>query len=171
MKRPVYTIGHSNRSIEDFIGMLKMYSIKYLVDVRSKPYSAYNPQFIRKNLEASLQEHNLVYVYMGDAIGGRPANAGCYTNGRVDYSKVKETPLYRQGIERLKTAYVKDISLAIMCAEANPCNCHRSKLISATLAEDGISVMHIDEKGNLKTHDAVVKQMPGYVLATLFNGK
>jgi len=171
MKLPVYTIGHGNRSIENFIGLLKIYNIKYLVDVRSKPYSAYNPQFIRENLEASLEENNIVYVYMGDALGGRPPNQDCYTNGRVDYNKAKEQPFYKLGIERLKTAYVKNIALAIMCAEANPCNCHRSKLISATLVEDDVSIMHIDEKGSLKTHDAVVIEMYGQAMATLFNSK
>jgi len=152
MKRPVYTIGHGSRKIEDFTGLLKMYGIKYLVDVRSKPYSAYNPQFIRENLKASLEENSIVYVYMGDALGGRPANPDCYTNGRVDYNKVKEQSWYKLAIERLKTAYVKDISLAIMCAEANPCNCHRSKLISDTLIKDNVLIEHIDEKGMLKPH-------------------
>jgi len=169
MKRPVYTIGHGNRKIGDFISLLKTYGIKYLVDVRSKPYSAYNPQFIRENLQASLQENNIVYVYMGDALGGRPANTDCYTNGRVDYNKVKEMPWYKQGIERLKTAYIKDISLAIMCAESNPCNCHRSKLISSTLATEGVTVLHIDEKGCLKTHEVVIKEMFRDVPASLFD--
>ena len=158
MKPPVYTIGHGNRKIDDFIGLLKMYDIKYLVDVRSRPYSAYNPQFIRENLKASLQENNIIYVYMGDALGGRPANQDCYTNGRVDYHKVKEQSFYKQGIERLKTAYIKDISLAIMCSESNPCNCHRSKLISPTLATEGVTVLHIDEKGDLKTNESVMKE-------------
>ena len=168
MKRPVYTIGHGNRKIDDFIALLKTYGIKYLVDVRSKPYSAYNPQFIRENLEAALEENNIVYVYMGDALGGRPSNPGCYTNGRVDYNKVKEMTFYKNGIERLKTAYAKDISLAIMCAESNPCSCHRSKLISATLTEVNITVMHIDEKGKLKTHEKVMKEinLPGNSLFT-----
>lgn len=171
MKLPVYTIGHGNRSIEDFTGLLKIYEIKYLVDVRSKPYSAYNTQYIRENLKASLKENNIVYVYMGDVLGGRPANPVCYTNGRVDYNKVKEMPFYKQGIERLKTAYAKDISLAIMCAESNPCNCHRSKLISTTLTVEDIEVVHIDEKGCLKTHDAVVKEIYGDMPISLFNSQ
>lgn len=159
MKKPVYTIGHGNRKIADFISLLKTYNIQYLVDVRSKPYSAYNPQYKRENLKASLEENNIVYVYMGDALGGRPSNQSCYTNGRVDYTKVKEQPFYKLGIERLKTAYAKDVSLAIMCAEANPYNCHRSKLISTTLAKEGVGIIHIDEKGYLKTNESVMKEI------------
>ena len=78
-------------------------------------------------------------------------------NGRIritrsDLQKEFQKAVDKNDIERVKTAYAKDISLAIMCAEANPCSCHRSKLISNTLVKDDVLIEHIDEKGMLKPH-------------------
>jgi len=157
VKAPVYTIGHGTRAINDFIGILKLYAIDYLIDVRSRPYSAYNPHYIRENLKQSLEGNGITYVFMGDTLGGKPADASCYTNGRIDYEKVKQTIFFKEGILRLRTAYNKNLCIAIMCSESNPCHCHRSKLISEALAEQHIIVAHIDEKALIKTHEEVRK--------------
>lgn len=157
VKVPVYTIGHGTRAINDFIGILKLYAIDYLIDARSRPYSAYNTQYIRENLKQSLEEKGITYVFMGDTLGGKPADASCYTNGRVDYEKVKQTTFFNEGILRIKTAYDKNLHIAIMCSESNPCYCHRSKLISEVLVSEDITVAHIDERALIKTHEEVRK--------------
>jgi uncharacterized protein (DUF488 family) len=92
---------------------------------------------------------------MGDALGGRPDVSACYVNDRVDYVKVREMEFYQQGISRLRTAWEKQLPIALMCAEIKPQQCHRSKLIGNTLYEQNIDVAHIDEHGGLKTQDEV----------------
>ena len=153
---PVYTIGYGNRSIEDFIRLLQMYGIKYLVDLRSQPYSRYKPEFSKTALEQYLKQQHIRYVYMGDTLGGRPEDTDCYTDdGKVDYTILREKDFYRRGINRLHTAWEKQLPIALMCSEMKPEECHRGKLVGNTLVEQGLAVSHIDEAGNIKTQDEV----------------
>lgn len=89
-KKPLYTVGHGNRKINDFLKLLKEFKIEYLVDVRSLPYSKFNPQFNQNDLKFFLEENGIRYVFMGDSIGGRPEDKSCYDKeGKVDYEAVK----------------------------------------------------------------------------------
>ncbi len=152
---PIYTIGYGNRSIEDFIKLLQKYDVKYLVDIRSQPYSRYKPEFSKEALEQYLKKQQIRYVYMGDTLGGRPADASCYTEGKVDYTILREKEFYQRGIGRLHTAWEKQLPTVLMCSEMKPEECHRGKLIGNTLVEHGLAVSHIDEAGNAKTQDEV----------------
>lgn len=159
-KKQLYTIGHGNRSSEDFIGLLKKFGIEYLIDVRSKPYSKFNPQFCQNELKLVLEQSGIKYVFMGDAIGGRPKDISCYDEeGKVDYEAVKMKDFFINGIKRLKTAYYKDINVVIMCSESKPCECHRSKLIGKVLITDNIILKHIDEKGRIKDQSTVINEL------------
>lgn len=156
-KKPIYTIGHGARKAEEFLTLLKRYGIRYLVDVRSQPYSRYHPQFSQNNLKAYLEENDIRYVFMGDTLGGRPKDAGCYDeDGKINYEKVKTKDFFKEGIERLKTAYKKNLDVAIMCSERDPAQCHRYHLIAKVLDAETIKVMHIDDKGLLKSQWEVV---------------
>ncbi len=135
--------------------LLEKYSIKYLVDIRSRPYSRYAPQYNREAFAAFLHKNNISYVYMGDLLGGHPNDAGYYTDGRINYDKIWLSSFYRQGIARLVTAYEKQLSVALMCAEAKPQNCHRSRMVAPGLVSQNIPVMHIDELGTLKSHEEI----------------
>ena len=150
MKIPLYTIGHGNRSIETFLALLERYAIDFLVDVRSQPYSRYNPHFSKDVLETSIVQRGLRYVFMGDSLGGRPSDQSCYADGKVDYALVQKKIWYQQGIARLHTAWEKQLHVALLCSEVKPQDCHRSKLIGNTLLEQDIAVAHIDEDGELK---------------------
>jgi len=152
---PIYTIGYGKRSIEEFIELLQHYQIEFLIDVRSQPYSRYNPSFSKSALEKHLQEHNIQYIFMGDTLGGRPDDESCYIDGKVDYARVREKPFYQQGIARLRALWEKQLRAAIMCSEIKPHECHRGKLISNTLVEQQISVAHIDEFGDLKEQETI----------------
>lgn len=159
-KLPLYTIGHGNRKPQDFLSILKKFNIEYLVDVRSKPYSKFNTHFNQNELKLFLEKNGIKYVFMGDNIGGRPEDKSCYDEtGKVDYEIVKTKDFFKQGIERLKTAYNKNISLVIMCSESKPCECHRSKLIGRVLSVENINLTHIDEKGKLKSQNSVINQL------------
>lgn len=153
---PIYTIGYGNRSIEEFIGFLQQYDIKFLADIRSQPYSRYNPDYSKDALEKRLKQANIRYIFMGDTLGGRPRDDTSYQeDGRVDYEKVAEKEFYRKGISYLHTAWNKQLRIVLMCSELKPQACHRSKLIGKTLSKQNINVAHIDETGAVKTQEEV----------------
>lgn len=156
---PIYTIGYGARKIDAFIAVLKANNIAYLIDVRSKPYSRYKPDFSKTALEEHLHAHEIRYVFMGDLLGGQPDDLDCYTDGKVNYAKVSVKGFYQQGIGRLQAAYTQQIPVAIMCSEGKPEQCHRSKLIGKTLIAQGIELIHIDEKDQLISQDDVLLRL------------
>jgi uncharacterized protein (DUF488 family) len=159
-KKPLYTIGHGSRPAAEFLSLLQKFGIEYLIDVRSQPYSKFNPQYNQHELRFFLENNGVKYVFLGKNIGGRPVDNSCYDNeGKVDYEVVKLKEFFKEGIERLKTAYKKDIVVAIMCSESKPCECHRSKLIGQVLFIDNIMVNHIDENGKLKDQATVINEL------------
>src|SRR5579872_3661324 len=102
----IFSIGHGNRKIGDFLNTIKSFGIRYVIDVRSQPYSKFNPHFNQTDLKYSLERNGLGYVFMGDSLGGRPQDPSCYDNeGKVDYEKVKLKDFFLKGVERLITAY------------------------------------------------------------------
>lgn len=158
---PIYTIGHGNRSLEDFIGLLQRYEIAYVIDVRSQPYSRYTPHFSRPALEQSLKDQHIRYVFMGDMLGGRPGDESCYRNAKPQYDIIRTKPFYLQGIARLRVVWEKQLRVALLCSEAKPQECHRSKLIGNTLFEQQILISHIDENGFCKEQQAINMLLTG----------
>lgn len=155
-KTPIFSIGYGNRKIDDFIRLLYDYEIGFVVDVRSRPYSKFNPDYSQASLERHLKANAVRYVFMGDTLGGQPSDNSCYTDGKVDYDICKSKDFFKSGIERIKKAWVQDIRVALMCSESKPQDCHRSKLIGQALRENGIGMVHIDETGKIKTQDQVI---------------
>lgn len=157
---PLYTIGYGAREIPDFIGVLQVNNVAFLIDVRSKPYSRYKPDFSKQSLEGHLQAANIRYVYMGDTLGGMPDDPDCYDeSGKVAYEKVAQKGFYQEGIGRLRDAWQQQLRVAIMCSEGKPENCHRTKLISKTLLAQNIPVVHIDENDQLITQEDVMLRL------------
>ena len=167
---PIYTIGYGSRSIAELIELLQTHRIAYLIDVRSTPYSRYKPEFSKAPLANTLEQHGIRYVFMGDTLGGRPDDERCYVNGRVDYEKVKATEPYQHGIQRLRTAFSQQQSVVLMCSEGKPEACHRCKLIGATLMDEHIAVMHIDENGEQLTQAQVIERLTGGQLSMFGDG-
>jgi uncharacterized protein (DUF488 family) len=154
----IYSIGHANRDIDDFIRLLQTYKIEYLIDVRSSPYSKMFPVYNRETFSVLLKKNGFTYVYLGDELGGLPKDPTCYIEyidkkneeaRKIDYSKIEKKEFFKNGMERLKTAYAKGFHVAVMCSELNPEECHRSKLIGLTLQKEGIIIQHIDRDGKL----------------------
>lgn len=158
---PIYTIGYGAREIDAFITTLKVNNIDYLIDVRSRPYSRYKPDFTKEALTAYLERAGIRYVFMGDTLGGQPEDGSCYTDGKVDYDKLAATTFYQEGIGRLHDAFRQQRSVALMCSEGKPEQCHRSKLIGRTLAAEQIPIMHIDENDRLITQEDVMRRIDG----------
>jgi uncharacterized protein (DUF488 family) len=148
----IYTIGHSKHPIERFVALLQQHGVDALADVRSTPYSRFNPQFNRGKLQASLATAGIRYVFLGEELGARSKDASCYDEeGRVSYAKLAQTAPFRAGIERLLTG-MQQHRIAIMCAEREPLDCHRTILVSRELERAGVPVTHILQDGSLEPH-------------------
>jgi uncharacterized protein (DUF488 family) len=166
----IYTIGYGNRKIEDFIKILQDFDIRYLIDVRSKPYSKYNPDFSQDELKLALKGAGIIYGFLGDTLGGRPDCPCCYDNeGKVDYEEVKKQDFFIRGLLRVETAYQKKLKVVLMCSESKPEECHRTKLIGDELVKKNISLGHINEKGKLKSqYEIILKLTKGKNIVDLF---
>lgn len=148
----IYTIGHSKHPIERFVALLQQHGVDALADVRSTPYSRFNPQFNKEKLQASLAAAGIRYVFLGEELGARSKDTSCYDEeGRVSYAKLAQTAPFRAGIERLLTG-VRQHRITIMCAEREPLDCHRTILVSRELERAGVPVTHILQDGSLEPH-------------------
>ena len=154
----VLTVGHSTHPIETFIALLEKNGVTAIADVRSSPYSRFNPQFNRESLTASLKEHGIRYVYLGKELGARADDPGCYVDGRVQYDRLARRAEFREGIERVKRGS-RDHRIALMCAEKEPLDCHRTILVSRALEADGVPVTHILADGATEPHAATMDRL------------
>ena len=156
----IYSIGHGNKKIEDFIKELKTFEVQFLLDIRSKPFSKWNPQFNQNELRFKLEENGIKYVFVVDTLGGLPEDRSCYDyNGKVVYDLIKEKDFFKEGLKRLTIANEKHIKLAIMCSESKPEECHRSKLIGQELLKKKISLKHIVSDKLIKSQEMVMAEL------------
>jgi uncharacterized protein (DUF488 family) len=143
----IWTIGHSTRTIEDFIALLEENGIKLLADVRLLPGSKRYPHFNRDALEHSLGEHGIVYEHFPE-LGGRRKprpdshNTAWRNEAFRGYADHMETSTFENGIARLKKLADGRGPTALMCAEAVWWRCHRA-LVSDYLKARGVEVIHI----------------------------
>lgn len=154
----IYTIGHSDHSLEAFLGLLTMHRITAVGDVRSAPYSRHVPCFNKEALEPALRKHGVEYVYLGRELGARRPERSCYVNGRAEYERIAELSLFQDGIRRVCQGSER-YRIALMCTEKDPLFCHRCILIGRTLAITGKEVLHIHADGHLETQAAVEERM------------
>jgi uncharacterized protein (DUF488 family) len=153
-----YTIGHSTKTFDQLLSLLRQHEISVVADVRSQPVSRLNPQFNKKPLKMGLKEAGLSYVFLGAELGARSTDPNCYVNGKVQYDLLAKTNAFQQGLERLQKGVV-NFRIAIMCAEKEPLICHRTILIARHLHERGYTVRHILENGNLEDHDVSMDRL------------
>ena len=142
----IFTIGHSTRTLEDLVGLLQVYGVRLVVDVRSIPRSRRNPQFNQVNLSAGLKESGIGYVQLKELGGLRQPksdsqNKGWRNESFRGFADYMQTPEFEAGMNEL-IKLAKDGPVAIMCAEAVPWRCHRSLIADALLVR-GVSVEHI----------------------------
>jgi len=153
----IYTVGHSTHSFEEFLSLLKPHGVTAVADVRSVPHSRFNPQFSRPALEKELPAAGVAYVFLGKQLGARSDDPSCYEQGRVQYRRLARTPMFREGIERIKKG-AESYRVALLCAEKEPLDCHRTILVSRELESDRVRVAHILADGNLESHhDAMLR--------------
>ena len=151
MATEVFTIGHSTHSIEKFIELLAAHQIKVVADVRSSPFSKFNPQFNRDNLQNSLKATGIRYVFLGKELGARSEDPACYVADKVQYDRLAKTPLFQSGLDRVIEG-ANNYRIALMCAEKDPLDCHRTILVARELLKRGVTITHILDDGSLESH-------------------
>jgi len=159
----LYTIGHSNHSIEAFVELLHRHDIDAVADVRSQPYSRRHPQFRRDALGASLAHARIEYVFLGRELGARSDDPECWVDGRVDFARLSRTDAFQAGLDAV-AEHAAQQRVAIMCAEKDPLTCHRTILVcralelrSAPTSENGgadpWTIRHVLADGRLESHE------------------
>lgn len=154
----VLTVGHSTHALEGFVTLLKQHGVTAVADVRSAPYSRFNPQFNREDLAKSLLAVSIGYHFLGRELGARSDDPACYVNGRVQYDRLAEAEAFKIGIEQVM-ALADSSLLALVCAEKEPLECHRTLLVARALVARGVDVRHILPDGRLETHEAAMDRL------------
>ena len=155
-KKTIFTVGHSNRNIEDFVELLTNNGIELLVDVRTIPRSKHNPQFNTESLSVTLKKHKIGYLHTKELGGLRHpkkdsvVNLGWHNDSFRGYADYMQSPEFSGALDNLiRLSKVK--STAVMCAEAVPWRCHRS-LIADALTARGFEVKDIISLTSSKEH-------------------
>ncbi len=151
----VYTIGHSNRPIEEFIGLLREHGIERVLDIRTVPKSRHNPQFGQDQLPDSLAQAGIGYEYIRELGGLRKARKdtpnGAWRNASFrGYADHMQSPEFNEHVD-IVARMAQSTRCALMCAEAVPWRCHRS-MVADALAVRGVPAEHIINKGKTKPH-------------------
>ena len=154
----IFTVGHSTHEFEDFVSLLELHGVDAVADVRSVPYSRWQPQFNREDLTEALKSQGITYVFLGKELGARSDDPKCYENGQVQYRALAETPLFQSGIKRVREGS-RHKRIALMCAEKDPLDCHRTILVARELVTSGADIAHILEDGSLEPHDETMKRL------------
>jgi uncharacterized protein (DUF488 family) len=154
----LYTVGHSNQTLDAFVAALEVYGINAVADVRSHPHSKTNPQFDRSVLGRALKSRRISYVFLGKELGARTIDPTCYVDGRVQYDALARTQLFQQGLKRIQQG-MQTHNIAIMCAEKEPLACHRTILIARHLVERDICVKHILQNRQVEDHETTLNRL------------
>ena len=151
----VLTIGHSTRTLEEFVELLEIYGVTLVVDVRTVPRSRHNPQFNKETLPDSLKHYGVRYIHMPE-IGGlrhpkrESVNLAWQNSGFRGYADYMQTQEFTDSLLKI-VALARENRLALMCAEALPWRCHRN-LLSDALVIRHIKVEHIISKDSAINH-------------------
>lgn len=153
----LYSIGYASKTIEMFLAQLKQHGINAIADVRSVPYSKVFHDYHREALMTTLKQAGVHYVYLGEELGPRSKNDAHYNEQQqVQFDRLMQSPLYLDGVARVQSGLDKGLCIALMCAEKDPANCHRSLLIGYDLQRRlGMSLQHIKHDGALETQQAM----------------
>lgn len=154
----VYTIGHSTHTIDKFLDLLEQNGVTAIADVRSRPFSRHNPQFNKDVLSAELKKRGIAYVFVGKELGARTDDHSCYEGGKVRYGRLANTSIFKAGIERVLSGAQK-YRIALMCAEKEPLDCHRTLLVSRALEQRGASIVHILADGSTEAQTQTMSRL------------
>lgn len=161
MDRPiVYTVGHSTHQLDFFLELIKTVEINCIVDVRSVPASAHNPQYNQETFKNFLKFNHIMYLHFAEEFGARQTDYDLLNSeGKLDFEKVRKTRLFKHGLERIWQGIDKNFRIALMCSESKPLDCHRFSMVSIGLENDGFEVKHILKDKSIKTNLELEKEL------------
>jgi len=155
----LFTVGHSNQTLSQLVGLLQLHGINAVADVRSMPYSRRLPQFNRPELEVEFPRHGIRYVFLGDELGARREEESAYDGLQAAYERVAQLPAFQLGLSRVLKGLERGLTLALLCAEREPLTCHRAVLVSRHLQARGVDVQHILGGGSVESHQQLEHRM------------
>lgn len=144
------SIGHSDHEIPAFVELLRRHQVDVIADVRSQPYSRFHAQFNRETVCEALKQHGIQYLFLGRELGARRSEPEAYAGKQARYDRICKLPLFLAGLDRLRVGASK-YRVALMCAEKDPIECHRSVLICRQLRKDALTIQHIGPDGALES--------------------
>lgn len=149
---PLYSIGYATKPIELFLAQLKQYRINAIADVRSVPFSNAFFDYHQDALRDTLHDHGIRYVFLGKELGPRSKNPAHYdANKQIRFDLLSQSELFLRGVNRIKKGLRNGWVIALMCAEKDPADCHRSLLIGRALQSSAnLDVKHITHTGTLE---------------------
>lgn len=156
----IYTIGHSNYTMERLIDMLEYYNINCVVDIRGTPYSKYNIQFDKETIRYTLTNAGFVYIYMGKELADKRIRKNSYNNeGYSNFEEVIKEEEFKRGVERLKNGCEKGYKIILLGAMQDPIRCHRSILVGRELVKNDFDVKHILDDYSIVTQDDIEEML------------
>ncbi|MEF2819529.1 MAG: DUF488 domain-containing protein [Clostridium sp.] len=156
----IYTIGHSNYTMERLIDMLEYYNINCVVDIRGTPYSKYNIQFDKEAIRYTLTNAGFVYIYMGKELAAKRIRKNSYNNeGYSNFEEVIKEEEFKRGVERLKNGCEKGYKIILLGAMQDSIRCHRSILVGRELVKNDFDVKHILDDYSIVTQDDIEEML------------
>ena len=156
----IYTIGHSNYTMERLIDMLEYYNINCVEDIRGTPYSKYNIQFDKEAIRYTLTNAGFVYIYMGKELAAKRIRKNSYNNeGYSNFEEVIKEEEFKRGVERLKNGCEKGYKIILLGAMQDPIRCHRSILVGRELVKNDFDVKHILDDYSIVTQDDIEEML------------
>ncbi len=145
----LFTVGHSDHSLDHFVSMLRNFDVTAVADVRSSPFSRFTPQFNEEVVRAFLKKSRIYYVPLGAELGARRVEQECYVEKKARYELIAKTPMFERGLDRLRHG-LEQHRIALMCAEKDPITCHRAILVARHLRSPQLEIAHILANGALE---------------------
>lgn len=160
MANTIYTIGHSQHSLDVFLGLLKKYDINYVLDVRSTPYSQFASDYNREMINRYLEMNDIRYSFMGKYFGARQEDSTLYApEGYLDFKKVRQSDLFKRSFENVMQGIKSGYHISLMCTEKDPIDCHRTIMVAKAFHENDVTVKHIMPDGNLQTQKDIENRL------------
>ena len=145
--RPVFTIGHSHHSLEEFIKLLKDAGVEILIDIRNRPWNPFIPSFSKETMKMDLFGRGIVYFFMGNRLGLTPSDKSFINiDETVNYEKYEKSEDFVSAINWIIDRS-REGQVCLMAGQANPFQCHRHWLLGQSLLAKGVSVIHLMDDG------------------------
>ncbi|MGI6307195.1 MAG: DUF488 family protein [Dethiobacteria bacterium] len=156
----VYSIGYSGFSMSDFINTLQSNKISLVVDVRSHPYSQYFSDYNKESLEQTLKYKGIYYRNYAKEFGARQDERRYYSSeGYLDFELFAKSSPFLSGFDRLVKSMMQNYRFALMCAEKDPINCHRTILVTRSFHDAGYKVKHLLPNNGMVTQEDIENRL------------